>query len=144
MSGKGNSWAAGILQLLFLGNTMTGIAQNVVSGAITQLYVSLHSADPTASGDQTSSEISYTGYTRVSMPRSSSGWTISGESVSPVSLIVFPPSTGGAGGTASYWAVGTDPSGAGVLLYSGPLAPSIVITNGVTPEITTASTITES
>jgi hypothetical protein len=39
--------------------------------------------------------------------------------------------------------VGTALSGAGVLLYSGSISPTIAISTGVQPELTTATAITE-
>lgn len=40
-------------------------------------------------------------------------------------------------------AVGKATSGAGQILYSGTVTPNISISNGVTPRLTTASTVTE-
>ena len=40
--------------------------------AITNLYVSLHTADPGEAGDQTTSEATYTGYARIAVVRSGS------------------------------------------------------------------------
>jgi hypothetical protein len=57
--------------------------------------------------------------------------------------ISFPISTGGAGGTATYASIGVASSGASKILYSGALTPNIVVTTGVTPIITSGSTISE-
>ena len=114
------------------------------AGTPGSLYLSLHTADPTAGGNQSSSEISYTGYARVAVARSSGGFTVTGNSVSPAALEAFAASTGGTGGTAAYFGIGTAASGAGVLLYAGPISPTIAISSGVTPELTTATAITES
>jgi hypothetical protein len=75
--------------------------------------------------------------------RTSGGWTVTGSSVSPVLNIAFPISTGGAGGTATYASIGVASSGASKILYSGVLTPNIVVTTGVTPIITSGSTISE-
>ncbi len=137
------------LQLVFQGTAIANIANNATSSPLTSLYLSLHTADPTTTAGsgtvntQNASECTYTGYTRVAVARTSSGWTITGNSVSPTSTISFPAGTGGSG-TATYWAVGVASSGATQMLYSGTLSPTIVTGNGVTPQITTASTITES
>lgn len=143
MAAKGNTWAADILALLFNATPVANIAINATSSPLTNLYVSLHTASPTAGGSQTSSEAAYTSYARVAVARTSGGWTITGESVSPVSTIVFPAATGGTE-TEAFWGIGTLSSGAGVLLYFGAISPTIVVSNGVTPELTTASTVTES
>jgi hypothetical protein len=80
----------------------------------------------------------------VAVARSTGGWpTTSTESISPGAAITFPAGTGGSG-TASYFGVGTASSGAGNLFYSGTVTPNIVTGNGITPQLTTATTITES
>ena len=142
--GKGNVLSNGLLNLIFQGTTLANIAENASSSPLTTLYVALHTADPTASGNQSSNECTYTGYARVGIVRTSSGWTTaSGESVSPQAAITFPPGTGGSG-TATFFSIGSASSGAGEILYSGPITPSIVTGNGVTPQLTTGTTVTES
>jgi hypothetical protein len=118
----------------------TGVRGSTTAGS---LYVSLHTADPGEAGDQTTSEISYTGYARVAVARSSAGWTVAANSVSPAATISFPASTGGTGGTVTYLGVGTSASGTGKLLYSGSISPTIAVAVGVTPQLTTATAITE-
>jgi|SRR5579864_9110336 len=140
--GKGNSFITSLLELIFNATTMTGVAQNAPS-PITNLYVSLHTASPAATGNQTTNEAAYTSYARVAVARTTGGWTVSGESVSPAGTIVFPTATGGSE-TETYWGIGTSASGAGVLLYWGQISPTIAVSSGVTPELTTASTVTES
>ena len=149
MSGeKGSTYANALLQLIFqntVASPMSGLGSGLAaSGTAGSLYLSLHTADPTAGGNQSSSEISYTGYARVAVARSSGGFTVTGNSVSPAALEAFAASTGGTGGTAAYFGIGTSSSGAGVLLYAGPISPTIAISSGVTPELTTATAITES
>lgn len=139
---KGNTYENDLLKLIFNATAMANMADNAGTSPLTNLYVSLHTADPGEAGDQTTSEVSYTSYARVAVARTSGGWTVTGNSVSPTAAIEFPEGTGG-GGTATYWAVGTAASGAGKLLYSGALSPSIVCGTGVTPRIKTTSTITE-
>lgn len=142
--GKSNSASNGLLNLIFQATTWTDIADNTATTPLTNLYVALHTSDPGASGDQTTNEIGYTSYARVAVVRTSSGWsTSSAESVSPVASITFPAGTGGSG-TATYFSIGQLLTGAGFILYSGTISPNIVCGNGVTPVLTTASTITES
>jgi hypothetical protein len=143
VAAKSNTWAADILELLFNATSITGIAVNATSSPLTALFVSLHTASPGAGGSQTTSEAAYTGYARVSVARTSGGWTISGESVSPASTIVFPAATGGSE-TETFFGIGTASTGAGTLLYFGPISPTIVVSSGVTPELTTATAVTES
>lgn len=134
------------LLLLIFNNTdfaligdAAGLQNSATAGSF---YVSLHTADPGEAGDQSTSEITYTSYARVAVARSGAGWTVTGNSVSPAATISFPAGTGGSG-TATYFGIGTSSSGAGVLLYKGAISPTIVCGNGITPQITTATAVTE-
>lgn len=143
---KSNSAENNLLKLLFNNTTWAGIgdATGIVGSTVAgSLFNGLATADPGETGDQTTSEISYTGYNRVAVARSSGAWTVTANSVSPAATISFGQMTAGAGGTASFWTVGKSTSGAGELLYSGSISPTIAVANGVTPQLTTASAITE-
>jgi hypothetical protein len=83
--------------------------------AITSLYLSLHTADPGEGGDQTTSEATYTSYTRVAVSRSASGWTVSGATATNAALIQFPQCTGGSN-TITHVAIGTASSSTGQIL----------------------------
>jgi hypothetical protein len=135
----------GLLLAIFNGVTMTGLLANAPS-PLTHLQVSLHTADPGEAGAQNTSEASYTGYARVAVIRTSAGWVVTGNAVAPAANIVFPTGTAGAvSGPATFWAVGTDATGAGRLLYRAPLDPTIAFGNGVTPIVNAAgSGFTES
>ena len=142
MAGKSNYLENALLKLLFWGTAIANIADNAATAPLTNLYIALHTADPTDGGSQNSSEVSYTGYARVVIVRTAGGWSISNDTVSPLSAIVFGLCTAGTA-TATHCSIGTDASGAGNLLYVGAINPSIAIATGVTPTLTTASTITE-
>ena len=135
-------FANSLLALIFNATSYTGMAINATTSPFTSLYVSLHTASPTAGGNQTSNEAAYTGYARVGVSRTSGGWTITNNSVSPVATIVFPAATGGSE-TETYFGIGTSSTGTGHLLYFGAVSPVIAVANGVTPELTTGSTISE-
>lgn len=141
---KGATFDDDLLKLIFNATPVANIADNAASSPLTNLYAALHTADPTPAGNQGSNEISYTGYARVAVARNSGGWTVTGASVSPAAAIIWGQMTAGAGGTASFWSVGVASSGATKLLYSGAISPTIVVANGVTPELTAATTVTES
>lgn len=145
---KSNSWENGMLLLLFNNTNFanvgdaTGLRGSTAGGSF---GVTLHTADPGEAGSQTTSEITYTLYERVTVARTSGGWTITANSVSPTAAVTFPAGSGGSG-TATHFGVGTAltvAAGAGVLLYSGTVTPNIVTGNGVTPQLTTATAITE-
>lgn len=139
---KGNTFENDLLKLIFQASAIANLADNAAASPNTSLYVSLHTADPGEAGSQTTSECAYTSYARVAVARTAGGWTVSGNSCSPAASIDFPAATGGSE-TAQYAAVGTTSSGAGKLLYSGAISPTIAISSGVTPRLTTSSTITE-
>ena len=130
-----------ILSLVFNATAWANYADNASSSPQTNISVALHTADPGAGGSQSTSEIGYTSYARVSVARSSGGWTVTGGSVSPVANISFPAGTGGSG-TATYFSTGKTGGGASAILWSGTVTPNIVTGSGVTPQLSTASTIT--
>ena len=134
-----NDW----LKLIFNAAAIANIADNAASSPLTNLYVALHTADPTSAGNQTSNEATYTGYARVAVARTSGGFTVTTNSVSPAATISFPACSGGTN-TITHFSIGTASSGAGKILYSGTVTPNISVASGVTPQLTTASTITES
>lgn len=143
---KGNTFENDIVALIFNATTISNIAVNATTSPLTQLFVSLHTADPGEAGDQTTSECNYTSYARVGVNRNSGGWTVTGNSVSPAANIDFanPSNATNLPQTATHFAIGTASTGTGKVLYKGALSPSIVISNtGVTPRITTGTTITE-
>lgn len=142
---KSNSWENALLLLLF-NNTnaanigdATGLRGSSTAGS---LYVSLHTSDPGEAGDQTTNETNYTSYARIAVARSGAGWTVAGNSVSPAATISFPACTGGTA-TITHFGIGTASSGGGVLLYKGTVTPNISVASGVTPQLTTASAVTE-
>jgi hypothetical protein len=140
-----NATEDAILKLVFQAVAWANYADNAATTPQTNVGVSLHTADPGEAGDATTSEIAYTSYTRVNVARTSGGWSEASGSVSPVANIDFPAGTGGSG-TASFFATAksnaTPPTGAQAILWSGTVTPNIVTGNGVTPRLTTASTIT--
>ena len=140
---KGNTFENDVLKLIFNATAIANIADNAASSPLTNLYVSLHTADPGEAGDQTTSETAYTGYARVAVARTSGGWTVTGNSVSPNANIDFGQCSASPGSAITHAAVGTASSGAGKVLYKGALSASITMAVGVIPRLETGSTITE-
>jgi len=135
-----------ILNLTFRAVAWSLYADNTATTPQTNIGISLHTADPGDAGTASTSEIAYTSYTRVNVARTTGGWSAAaGGSISPAANIDFPAGTGGSG-TASFFATAasnaTPPTGAQVLLWSGTVTPNIVCGSGVTPRLTTGSTIT--
>lgn len=140
---KGATFASDLQKLVFNGAAIANIADNAGSSPLTNLYVSLHTADPSG-GNQATNEAGYTSYARVAVARTSGGFTVTGASVSPVSDVTFPASTGGSAITVTHFAIGTASSGTGKILYSGPITPNLtVVSGGAAPKLTTASAVTE-
>jgi hypothetical protein len=142
-AGKGDTFENDILKLIFNASAIANIADNAASSPLTNLYVSLHTADPTDSGNQTSSEAGYTGYARIAVARTSGGWTVTNNSVSPAANIDFGECTASCTGTITHFAVGTASSGTGKVLYAGTVTPNISLATGVIPRLKTTTAITE-
>lgn len=106
----------------------------------TNLYVALHTADPGEAGNQTTSEATYTSYARVTVARTSGGFTVSGNQVSNTALIQFPQCTGGTN-TITHVSVGTATSGAGQILYSGALTASLSVSSGIQPQFSVGALV---
>lgn len=135
---KSNTWENDILLLLF-NNTLAanignagGLPASTVAGS---LYIGLHTADPGETGNQSTSETSYTGYARVAVARSGAGWTVSGTAPTQVvnaATVTFGACTVGTP-TITYFSVGKESAGATAILYSGILTASLAVSPGITP-----------
>jgi hypothetical protein len=131
---KGNTFENDLLLLIFNGTAIADLAENDTSSPLTNLYISLHTADPGEAGSQTTSEASYTGYARLAVARTSGGWTVSTNTASNAAIIGDSNWDCTAGSnTITYFAVGTAASGAGKILYSGALTASLAVSAGITP-----------
>ena len=127
-----NSLETAILQLLFNATTYNNIAENDSTGPLTNLYVSLHTADPGEAGTAITNETAYTDYVRVAVARTSGGWTVSGNAVTNAAAITFPV-CGVTGATITHFGiVETAGTAAGELYFKGTC--SLVVSTGVTPE----------
>lgn len=122
---------------LFFNNTdwanvgdAAGLQNSATAGSF---YISLHTADPGETGNQTTSEATYTSYARVAVARSGAGWTVSGNNASNTSAVSFPACTGGTN-TITHFGIGSDSSGTGNLFMSGALTSSLAVSSGITPQ----------
>lgn len=138
---KGDTYENDVLKLIFNATAIADLAENDATTPATTLTVALHTADPGEAGTQATSEIAYTGYARIAVARTTGGWTVTNNSVVPAAAITFGEMTAGAGGTVTHFSVGT--GAANKMLYKGTVTPNIVVTNGVIPQLTTATAITE-
>lgn len=144
MSGKTAYLENATLKLIFQAIAIANIADDAATSPLTNLYLSLHTADPTdtPASEQSQNETTYTGYAREPLLRSATGWTVTGSAVSPAAEVDFGTCTAGTA-TITHIGIGTDLTGSGKLLFSGGVTPSIAVAVGVTPRLTTAMTITE-
>ena len=139
---KGDSFENSLLKMIFQQTAIANLCDNASSSPLTNLFVALHKGDPGEAGVMTTSESDYGAYARVAVARTTVGWTIATNTVTPAATISFPASTSGTN-TITHFSIGSVTTGAGVLFYSGTVTPNIVVTSGVTPQLTTASTVTE-
>lgn len=145
---KTNVWESDLLKLVFNNTTAsligdaTGLVGSATAGV---LYVSLHTADPSEGGSQTSSEATYGAYARVSVARTVGGWTVvevdSGPStVTNAAQVNFPQCTSGTN-SITHVGVGTSSSGTGKLLYKGALASPLAVSQNITPSFAASTLI---
>lgn len=139
---KSDTFENDLLKLIFNATPIANLADNAAASPLTQLFLSLHTADPGEAGTEATNEISYTGYARVGVNRNSGGFVVTGSSVALAANVDFGACTAGSG-TATHFAVGVAVSGATKVLYKGAISPTIAVAAGVTPRLTTGTTITE-
>ena len=128
-----NATETALLALIFNATTFTGIAEDDSGTPYTQFYISLHTADPGEAGSQNTSETAYTGYARIAVIRDNTGWTVSGDTATNAADIEFGLCTASPGGALTHVGIGTEVSGAGVLLLSASLSSSVIMQVGTTP-----------
>ena len=132
-----NAFETAILNLTFANanaaniGDATGLRGSTTAG---NFWISLHTADPGETGNQTTSEATYTGYARVSVARSGAGFTISGNNCSNATAVTFGTCTAGAN-TITHFGIGSDSSGTGNLFFKGSLTSpsSLAVSAGITP-----------
>ena len=130
-----NVFEDGLLSLIFenanyanVGDA-TGLRGSSTAGVF---YISLHTANPNETGTQATSEAAYTGpYARVSVARSTAGWTVASGVADNDAVITFATATSSE--TETHFGIGSDASGVGNLFLWGALTASLAVSNGVTP-----------
>lgn len=111
----------------------------------TAMALCLHTANPGETGDTGTSEAAYSGYARVAVERSSTGWTVSGNTAKLSTTMAFPQCNGATTALVTHFSIGTS-TVAGTTarsLYYGALDNSISVSNGVTPRLTTNTAVSE-
>ena len=141
---KSTTTCNNILALIFNATTWADIAENDTSSPNTNLYLSLHTADPGVGGSQTTNETSYTNYARVAVARTTAGWDAPAAAATTNAALVQFAACGITGATITHVAIGTASSGAGLVLYAGALNSSLAVANLIQPQFAdSALTVTE-
>ena len=124
---KGNTFENDLMLLIFnntgaaLIGDATGLRGSTVAGS---LFLALHTTDPGEAGDQTTAEVTYTGYARQAVARSAGGFTVTANVVNPTANVDFPQCTANPG-TYAYWSIGVAVSGASKILYRGQFGSNL-------------------
>ena len=121
MSGKSWSAATNFIRLLLNGVNWANVADNAMTAPYTNLYVSLHTADPGDGGNPTTNEVNttqYVEYVRQAQTRNGAVWSLVNSNSEamyfhPATTINFPiTGAGGTGCTITHFALGFSASGA--------------------------------
>ena len=130
-----NAFETALLNLIILNidaanvGDAAGLQNSAAAGVF---WISLHTASPGETGNQTTSETAYTNYARQDEARTASQWTVTGNTADNDNAIGFP--TGGASGaTLTDFGLGSDTSGTGNLFLFGALTASLAVSSGITP-----------
>lgn len=130
-----NAFETSLLSLIVLNvdaanvGDATGLRGSTTAGVF---WISLHTASPGETGDQTTSESAYTNYARQDEARNTTQWTVTGNTTDNDNAIGYP--TGGAtGSTVTHFGLGSASTGVGNLFLFGALTASLIVNSGITP-----------
>lgn len=115
-----NTIANDILKLYFNATAIANVADNAATAPLTNLYAALHSAFPGYTGTQSTSEVSYTGYARPAIARTTGGFTVATNGVALVATASMGQCTAGSA-TAMFATIGEAVSGASKIGAMMPL-----------------------
>ena len=139
-----NTTEDAIMNLIFCATAWTDYAINHTTTPQTNIEFALHSADPADAGTSSTSVIVYTGYAKAAVNRTNiaGGFNASASgAITPRANIDFPAGTGGGPGPATFFSschTGADPQ---PILWRGDISPTITVGNGITPRLTTATSM---
>lgn len=133
-----NDFESDLLKLIFNNDAIANIGDASglqPSASDGNLYIALHTADPGETGNQSTSEATFTGYARKAVPRTTGGFTVSGTAPSQVAnaaAIEFDPNTSG-NETITHFSIGYESSGSTKVIVSAALGSSINTTPSINP-----------
>ncbi len=107
----------------------TGLRGSSTAGVF---YIGLHESDPGETGNQTTGEGNYGSYARVSVARSTAGWSVASGTADNDASITFALCASGSD-TISHASIGSDASGTGNLFLRATLSASLAVSTGITP-----------
>jgi hypothetical protein len=143
MAGFSDTFENDLCKLIFNAVAIGNVADNAASSPLTNLWCGLHTSDPGDTGTMGTAEGGYAQYTRISVARTTAGWVVSSNSVSPVANIDFPQNTSTSTGTFTHASIGvTSSSTSAKIIAAGAISPNINFSQNVTPRLTTASSFT--
>jgi hypothetical protein len=120
----------------FVNYALRGVAPSWASASV--LYLAGHTGAVGLGGDQQSNELTYTGYSRISLTRTAGGvWTASsgGSASSNNALLQLGNCTGGTlPETMTHVSIGESASGAGTVIATGALSSPLVININIQPQ----------
>ena len=114
---KSNASSNAIVALMYNATAIANVADNAATAPITVVQIAAHTADPFASGTQSTSEAAYTGYARATPARTTGGFTCANGVVTLVADASFGMCTAGTA-TLTHWSAGPA-AGAGQVWHRG-------------------------
>lgn len=115
-----NAW----LKLYFNATAIADLAENDTTSPAADIQVAAHTAFPGRGSAQNVNEAAYGGYLRKAVARTTGGWTVTANSVSPVAAIVWPTCTSG-NELLQFWSLGLGESGATAIDYIGVIGSKL-------------------
>jgi hypothetical protein len=102
------------------------------SAAAGVFWISLCTATPGETGDQTTNETVYTNYARQDEARDTVQWTVTNNTADNDNAIGF-PTCGATGATLTDFGIGSASTAAGNLFLFGALTAPLAVASGITP-----------
>ncbi|MBL0320555.1 MAG: hypothetical protein IPP74_14865 [Alphaproteobacteria bacterium] len=96
---KSTATCNSLLALLFNATAWADLAENDTSSPKTDLYLSLHTADPGVGNSQLTNEATYTNYTRIAVARTTGGWDAPAAAATANAALAQFPQCGASGNT---------------------------------------------
>jgi hypothetical protein len=131
------SFNSALLRLLLLNEPVTGLGD--VTGLLGSagagfLYMSLHTADPTAAGNQASAEADYDGYARSAITRDGGSFIVDDSTGFATNTSEFSSPAADAGNnTITHAGFGIAETGGGLLVAYGILINPLVVVSPIRP-----------